>query len=73
MDNPAYVIVRDSDQVVVGVFAWNEIAPDGHTRYFADWPKEIMSNWLINKVVRNQDGTFTDTGELHPEEGAGLL
>lgn len=73
MENPAYIIVRDSDQIVVGVFSWNYVAPEGHTRYFVDWPKTIHANWALYKVVRNQDGTFTQTEELQPIEGAGLL
>lgn len=70
-----YVYVRDSDQVVVGVYeSALETTPSGVTRYEFPW-KDTYPNyqWTKVKVIRNEDGTFTQTDVLHPDDDDGLI
>jgi hypothetical protein len=61
-----YVYVRNSDQVVTQVQSTKpEEAPDGHSVYEVEWSRAPL-NYDKYKIIRNEDGSFINTGELHP-------
>lgn len=67
----AYVYVRNDDSVVIGVHAEQITLPAGVTEYSEDW---VLDNlWSRLKLVRNEDGTYTNTGVAHPDDNDGLI
>lgn len=60
----AFIFVRDLDQVVEQVQEYDSLASDGYTKYEAEWPGY---NFAKYKIIRNEDGSYTNTMELTHE------
>ena len=70
-----YIYVRNSDQVVLTV---REVQlssiPEGMTEYNTTWAEKLETTiWSKVKVIRNEDGTYTETTQTHTEESSGVF
>jgi hypothetical protein len=68
MDNPAYIVYRISDGLVVYVCSWEYEVPEGYAVEYANWPRSIDADWIWKKTYRDAEGEYRITEELHPEE-----
>lgn len=67
----AFIYVRDLDSVVIGVHEEALQSYDGATQYEENWTLDNL--WSRIKLVRNEDGTYFNTEEPHPDDNDGLI
>ena len=67
-----FIYIRNSDQVVLSVRdSAVETIPSGVTQYEESWSGDIShAIWSLYKVIRNEDGTYTDSQVLHPDDNS---
>lgn len=73
MENPAYVVYRISDGLVVFVCSWEYIVPEGYAVELANWPRCYDSDWIWKKTYRESEGIYIITEDLHPEEDSEIF